>query len=98
MSESGGEELVVPTAAGGLTHLVHPGFGAALHFGRGDVFNVLRETPLVTEGIADFAIAVSPELILQRHFNLGAGLDGTLEERVDVIVIDEESTAGDGLG
>ena len=84
--------------ASGFAHLLRPGFGAPLQFGGSNVFDVLSETPLVSEGIPDFAVAVSPELILQRHLDFGAGLDGAFEESIHIVGVDEEGIGGDGTG
>ena len=65
--------------SGTLGHLCHPGAGAAFHFCRGHVFDMLREIPLVAEWIANLAVTVTPELVLQSHFHLGAGLNGALK-------------------
>jgi hypothetical protein len=48
---------------GRLSHFRGPFAGAAFHFLRSHVFDVLREAPLVTKRIGDFPVAVSPELI-----------------------------------
>src|SRR5580693_6029199 len=77
------------TLAGGLGPLLHGGLHAAVHIFGSDVFDMLRQTPDVTERIAHFAIAISPELVLQRHFDGTAGLHSAIEKSINVFGIDE---------
>ena len=49
---------------------------------------MLRERPLVAEGIDDLAVAVTPEHVLQWLDDLGSGLQGAFPERVDVVALD----------
>lgn len=46
------------------------------HILRRNVFDMLRDRPLVAEGIGDFAVTIAPEHILLRHARSRAGFDG----------------------
>src|SRR5215467_4240220 len=81
-----------------LTHLRHVGLGALLHFFRGNVFDMLRESPLMTKGITHFAVAIAPELVRKWHFDLGAGFHRAVEHYVHVFGVDDERTTRDGIG
>ena len=81
--------------AGSFTHLRHPRLGTTLHFVRGNVLDMLGKAPLVSEGIAYFAVTIPPELILQGHFDFRASLHGTIKYRIHVFGIDEERIRGD---
>jgi hypothetical protein len=76
--------------------------GAAFHFIGRYVFFVRRNTPLMTERICDFSVAVAPEHVIERHVNLRAIFDGKFECCVDVVHVkveisrDESSFGGGG--
>src|SRR6516162_7895619 len=69
-------------------HLLYCFGAAAGHLVRRYVFFVSRDRPGVAEGIYHLAVAVAPEHVHERHLNLGAGGDGLLEERVDVLHVE----------
>src|SRR5215207_5927519 len=50
-----------------------------------DVANVLRESPLVAEGVEKLSVAVAPELLLERSEHRGPGIDGPLPRAVDAL-------------
>src|SRR5271169_6041921 len=56
-------------SASGFAHLRHPGVRTAFHFGGGNVFHMLRQTPLVSKRITNLAVSIAPELVLQRHLD-----------------------------
>src|SRR5712664_767278 len=72
--------------ARGFGRLRRPFLGAALHLGRSDVFHVLRQAPVVAEGVSDFAVSVAQELVHHGHVYLCAGTDGA---KVDMPVMDQ---------
>ena len=76
-------------AAGGLGHFFLPFLGASLHLCWGDIFHMLRHAPMMTEGISQFAEAIAPELILQRHGHLATRGYRLVESRVHIVGVDE---------
>ncbi len=49
-----------------------------------DLFDRLAERPVMTERVRDNAVAVTPELVVERHDHAGAGFERTGELLVDV--------------
>src|SRR6267142_5776702 len=74
---------------GSLSHFRGPFVGAAFHFLRSHVFDVLRKAPLVAKRIGDFPVAVSPELIHERRVYLGAGGNGSVEGGIHILRVHE---------
>ena len=60
------------------------------HFLGRHVFHVLREAPLVAEGIGDLAVAVAPELIFERHVHFRARRHCAIEGRIHIFQIEED--------
>src|SRR5207245_3966045 len=83
------EDLAL-AGGGSLGHFRGPLFGAALHFVRRDILDMLCEAPLVAEGIGKFAVAIAPKLIRERHVHASASGNRTVEGGVNVLEIDEE--------
>src|SRR5688572_11735870 len=56
--------------------------------------------PDVPEGVAQLAVAVAPEHVLQRHHHLRTGIDGALEGRIDLgdMEMDGDGRAAKSLG
>jgi hypothetical protein len=81
-----------------LTHFGLPFLCAPVHFFGSNIFYVLSETPLMAEGVTDFSIAITPELIVKGHFDFGAGFNCAIEEGVDILRVEEERVAWRGVG
>src|SRR5215216_1478093 len=60
------------------------------HLFGGHVAQVLRQRPLVSEGIDDLAVAVAPEHVLERLEHFCPRIHGTLPQRVDVVAVEAE--------
>src|SRR6478752_2988766 len=77
-----GEELLCPLA----------------HFFGGEVLDMLGQPPVMSERIFQTPGPVAPELVGQRHDNLGAGGYRALPGLVHVIPVDEEADRGSAVG
>src|SRR5690242_9501398 len=73
--------------AGG--HLRHRLFALLFHLGSGHL-GPPREAPRVAERVLQLAVALAPELVLERHRDLRACGHGLAEELVDVLGVDVE--------
>src|SRR5260370_39807070 len=69
----------VSALARGFSHFRRPFFGAALHLLRSDIFDMLRKAPLLAKWVRELPVAVSPELIHERHAHLGTPRNRTVE-------------------
>src|ERR1700741_2650374 len=89
--------LIVPRACR-FAHLRHPGGSPPLHLGWGHFLDVLRQSPAVAEWVLDLAIAISPELVLERHLYLRPCFHSAIEQGIDVFAVNKEIAARRGIG
>src|SRR5512145_526990 len=66
----------------------HHLLGALLELARGNVLYVRGNVPDVAEGVLHASRAVAVELVLERLHDLGAGLNGALDDPVRVRHVD----------
>src|ERR1700737_1962236 len=76
--------------SGRFSHLFRPCFRPLLHLLHGHIFNVLRQAPGMSERILQLSVAVSPELVLQRHHHLASCLRRTVKRRIYFVRIHKE--------
>src|SRR5260370_41204539 len=70
--------------SGGLRHLRGKLLRTALHFFRRDVLHMLCEAPLMAKGIDQLAVAIAPELIVERPGHPGPLRARAAEDSVPV--------------
>jgi len=71
-----------------LRHFGELGLGALFNFRHRQVLGVAGEAPAVTERVQYGPHAISPEHVVDRHLDLGAGRNRGPERLIDVVDID----------
>src|SRR5260370_18215866 len=88
----------VSALARGFSHFRRPFFGAALHLVGSDVFDMLRKAPLLAKRVRELPVAVSPELIHERHVHFGTRGNGTVEGFIHIFRVQEDVNGIRGTG